>query len=84
MLGQDSNCKGAWKATRSEGSSEILLRAISSSRLPEAIEFLLHLLRSGTERHSAGAAEALRLHEGSPEIQTLIDEAKRNRSQARP
>jgi hypothetical protein len=73
-----------WKVTRSEGSSEILLRAISSSRLPEAIEFLLHLLRTGTERQSAGAAEALKLHEASPEILILIDQAKRNRSQVRP
>ena len=71
-----------WKSIRSDGFSEILLRAISSSRLPEAIEFLLDLLRNGTARQSAAAAEALKLHEASPEIRTLIDEAKRNRSQA--
>jgi len=71
-----------WKSIRSDGFSEILLRAISSSRLPEAIEFLLDLLRNGTARQSSAAAEALKLHEASPEIRTLIDEAKRNRSQA--
>jgi hypothetical protein len=71
-----------WKSIRSEGFSEVLLRAISSSRLPEAIEFLLDLLRNGTARGSAAAAEALKLHEASSEIRTLIDEAKRNRSQA--
>jgi hypothetical protein len=71
-----------WKSIRSDGFSETLLRAISSSRLSEAIEFLLDLLRNGTARQSAAAAEALKLHEASPEIRTLIDEAKRNRSQA--
>jgi HEAT repeat protein len=71
-----------WKSIRSDGFSEILLRAISSSRLPEAIEFLLDLLRNGTARQSAAAAEALKLHEASPEIRALIDETKRNRSQA--
>jgi hypothetical protein len=71
-----------WKSIRSGGFSETLLRAISSSRLSEAIEFLLDLLRNGTARQSAAAAEALKLHEASPEIRTLIDEAKRNRSQA--
>ena len=71
-----------WKSIRSEEFSEVLLRAISSSRLPEAIEFLLDLLRNGTARGSAAAAEALKLHEASSEMRTLIDEAKRNRSQA--
>jgi len=74
-----------WKEIRSEeeGFSEILLRAISSSRLSESIDFLLDLLRTGTARQSAAAAEALKLHESSPEIQILIDHARRDRSQAR-
>jgi hypothetical protein len=37
-------------------------------------------LRTGTARQSAAAAEALKLHEGSPDIQALIEQAKKRRS----
>jgi hypothetical protein len=72
-----------WNVVRSDAFSGVLLRAISSSRLPEAIEFLLAVLRTGTSRQSAAATEALRLHEGSPEIQALVEQAKRNRGQGK-
>ena len=49
-----------------------LLRAISACRLPEAIDFLLDVLKTGTARQSAAAAEALKPHEDSPEIQARI------------
>ena len=66
-----------WKEVRTEQFSSVLLRAISSSGLPEAIEFLLGLLRSGTAQQSAAAADALKLHADSPHIQALIEQAKR-------
>jgi hypothetical protein len=66
----------AWQHTGSGTFSEVLLRAISSSRLPEAIDFLLDLLRAGTDRESAAAIEALKLHQDSSEIQALINDAK--------
>jgi HEAT repeat protein len=69
-----------WKNSHSEAFSSVLLRAISASRLDEAIEFLLEVLRTGTSRQSAAAAEALKLHEGSPEIQSAIEQAKKRRS----
>jgi HEAT repeat protein len=68
-----------WKNVRQEEFSSVLLRAISSSRLDEAIKFLLELIRTGDGRRSAAAIEALKLHEHSEEIQTLLEQAKRDR-----
>jgi len=67
---------------RLETFSGVLLRAISSSRLPEAIDFVLGVLKTGSPRQSAAAAEALKLHEDSPEIQALIEQAKKSRAQS--
>jgi hypothetical protein len=69
----------AWQETP-DGSrdglfSSVLLRAISSSRLEEAIDFLLELVRSGAPREAAAALEALKIHEDSPEIQARIKHA---------
>ena len=70
-----------WKESHSQSFSQVLLRAISSSRVPEAIDFLIQLLKTGTPAQSAAALESLKLHEGSSEIQALIDEAKKQRVQ---
>jgi HEAT repeat protein len=66
-----------WEESRNEIFRGTLLRAISSSRLPEAIEFLLQVLKTGTARESAAATEALKLHAHSAEIQALIAAAKK-------
>jgi HEAT repeat protein len=68
-----------WQSAHSDIFAGVLLRAISSSRLPEAIEFLLGVVRTGSSRQSAAAVEALKLHEGTPEIQASIEAAKRVR-----
>ena len=65
----------AWQEARIGSFSGVLLRGISSSRLEEAIDFLLELVRSGAPRESAAALEALRIHEDSPEIQARIKHA---------
>jgi HEAT repeat protein len=69
-----------WKEAHGEAFAGVLLRAISSSRLDEGIEFLLEVLRTGTSRQSVAAAEALKLHESSPDIQAAIEQAKKRRS----
>src|SRR5262249_8736293 len=71
------------KDVEDEGFFDVVLRAISSSRQAEAIEFLIGVFETGNERHSAAAAEALKLHEGSAEIQALIEQAKKNRASGR-
>jgi HEAT repeat protein len=72
----------AWPQTRLGDFSDTLLRAISSSRLPEAIEFLLNIVSTGSQAQSAAAVQALKLHEASPEIQAQIEEALGNRQQS--
>jgi HEAT repeat protein len=66
-----------WNSTRSGAFADVLLRAISSSRLPEALAFLIDLLKSDNPRQSAAAVEALKLHQDTPEIQALITDALR-------
>jgi HEAT repeat protein len=65
----------AWQEARIGSFSGVLLRGISSSRLDEAIDFLLELVRDGAPRESAAALEALRIHEDSPELQARIKHA---------
>jgi HEAT repeat protein len=69
----------AWNQTRDPEFGGVLLRALSSSREQEALDFLLDLVRSGAGRESALALDALKLHEHSPEIQAQIELAKKQR-----
>jgi hypothetical protein len=46
-----------------------------ASRLPEALEFLLDLLKSGREVEAAQALDALALHRDSAEIKRMVEEA---------
>jgi len=71
-----------WKECRSPEFSSTLLRAISASRLQDAIDFLIEVVKSGTSSQYSAALEALKLHEGSQEIQASIAEAREARSQA--
>jgi hypothetical protein len=66
----------AWKDVRNSDFESILLRAISSSRLDEAIQFLIDLVKTGSSRQSAAAVEALKLHEDSSEIQAMVEQAR--------
>jgi hypothetical protein len=71
----------AWKEFPGEEFGGVILRAVSASRLSEAIQFLLDVLKTGTLRQSTAALEALKVHEHSPEIQALIKEAMNSRTQ---
>jgi hypothetical protein len=68
-----------WKDAHDAEFAGILMRAISSSRRTEAIDFLLDLVKTGTPRQQTAALEALKLHKDSPEIQALIDQAVADR-----
>jgi hypothetical protein len=69
-----------WQQSRG-GFAEVLLRAISSSRLPDAIDFLLNVLKTGTSQQATAALDALKLHKDTPEIQIKIEEAQIQRRQ---
>ena len=70
-----------WKKTANQEFRTVLLRALSSSRHQSAIDFLLNLVRTGMTRDATSALEALKLHGDSPEIQSRIEQAKKQRSQ---
>jgi hypothetical protein len=69
----------AWHQTTSGDFGGVLLRAVSSSRQQQAFDFLLDLVRNGSSRDATLALDALRLHEKSPDIQVLIEQAKQEK-----
>jgi hypothetical protein len=60
----------AWKRARDWDRKQIFLRGISASGLPDAIEFLLDLLKTDSQ-----ALAALALHRASPEVARRVEEA---------
>jgi len=67
--------KKAWNRERDWSRKQILLRGLSASLLPEALEFLLDLLKSGREVDAAQALDALALHRDAAEIKRMVEEA---------
>ena len=65
----------AWLGTK----EEMLLRAISSSRLDSAIAFLVELVREGRIKDASAAVEALSLHKESEEIRKQVKAAAESR-----
>jgi HEAT repeat protein len=59
----------------------VILRALSSSRHPDAIDFLFELVRMGSSADCAAALAELESLEGSDEVRTQIETAKRQRSE---
>lgn len=72
--------KQAWHRQRARD-GEFLLRAISSARTEDAIEFLLDMLRNGQEVDALAALQALELHVDSDEIRKRVAEALNCRSE---
>jgi hypothetical protein len=73
--------KDAWKENGDWEFGGVLFRALSSSRQPTAIDFLLEFVRSGSRREASQALDALKLHEDSPEIWSLVKEAEASRAE---
>jgi HEAT repeat protein len=69
-----------WKATSDREFAAVLLRSLSSSRQPTAIDFLLELVRSGMTRDAVIALDALKIHQNSHEIWDRVEQARRERS----
>lgn len=72
--------KDAWQQQRTRD-PQPLLRAISSARTHEAIEFLLALVRNGREPDAISALHALELHKDSDEIRRKVMEAASGRTE---
>jgi HEAT repeat protein len=67
--------KLAWKKSKNRALSPILLRAISVSRLDDAFEFLLAIVREGRQSDSQDALRALEIHSDSDDIRRRTEEA---------
>lgn len=64
--------KEAWKKSKNSAIGPVLLRAISISRLDDALEFLLAIVREGRQSESADAQRALEIHRDSPPSSNAI------------
>ncbi|MEI9972427.1 MAG: hypothetical protein WDO73_10465 [Ignavibacteriota bacterium] len=61
----------------------VLLRAISATRHPPALEFLLNMVRNSREVDALAALEALTLHRDSAEIRRQVEHAAEERESIR-
>jgi HEAT repeat protein len=52
-----------------------ILRAIGLSRLPEAFDFLIHVIETGGSRDTAAALEALEPHLSAGDLRERVDQA---------
>jgi hypothetical protein len=57
----------------------VLLRALSVTRQPEAIDFLVEMVSEGRMSDAAAALEALAVHKDSPEIRRRVQAAAESR-----
>jgi hypothetical protein len=78
MAGAADRLRDAWTRERDPQFRAVLLRAVSLTRQPAAIEFLLDLLRNGRARDRADALEALGIHRDSPEIWQQVEKTAEN------
>lgn len=68
-----------WGRERDPELRAVLLRALSATRQPSAIEFLLNLVRGGRMADAITAVDALAVHRGSAEIFRHVKEAAKDR-----
>jgi hypothetical protein len=61
----------------------VVLRAISSTRQPPALDFLLNMVRNSREAEALGALEALALHRDSADIRRQVEHAAEERETMR-
>ena len=62
----------------------VLLRSLSATRHPAALEFLLNMLRGGREADALAALEALAIHRDSAEIRRQVEQAAGQRGTEMP
>jgi hypothetical protein len=67
--------KQAWKKSKDRALGPILLRAISASRLDDALEFLFAIVREGRPSEAQDALRALEIHRESEDIRRRTEEA---------
>jgi HEAT repeat protein len=71
--------KRALADARDAGFRETLLRALSLSREPDALELLLDLVKTARLSEATAAVEALAIHRATPEVRDTVAEAVKDR-----
>jgi HEAT repeat protein len=69
----------AWTHRGNRDGREAILRGLSASRQESALNFLLDIIRQGSEREALAALDALQLHRDSVEISKQVAEAVASR-----
>ena len=67
--------ESAWQKTRDPDRRDALLRAISASRQPRAVDFLCDLVRNARAADAAMALDALAIHRQTPDIWRQVEQA---------
>jgi hypothetical protein len=75
LPGAVSILREAWERSRNPEMRSVLLRAVSVTRQPEAIDFLTGLLVSGRRAESAAATEALAIHRETEDVRDRVAQA---------
>lgn len=83
LAGAASLLEQSYARQRDPDYRQVLLRAISTTRHPHALEFLLHMVRNGREAEALSALEALALHRDSADIRRQVERAAGEREDVR-
>lgn len=74
--------ESAWHNTRDPDVRDALLRAISASRQPRAIDFLLDLVKNARAADASMALDALAIHRQTPDLWRQVEATVRDSSTA--
>ena len=72
-----------WEKWQDRRPGTALLRAMSASRLDLAIEFLIDLIKQGRQHNAEDALHALALNKGTEEMVSRVEEAVKDRDDAK-
>jgi HEAT repeat protein len=66
--------EAAWHKTRDPDFRDVLLRSVSASRQPRALDFLFDLVKNARAADAAMALDALAIHRQTPDIWRRVEE----------
>jgi len=72
-----------WEKWQTRRPGSALLRAMSASRLDQAIEFLIDLIKQGRQHDAEDALHALALNKGTEEMVSRVEQAVNERGDAK-
>jgi hypothetical protein len=82
LTGAASLLEESFARQRDPDFRQVLLRALSSTRQPQALDYLLNMVRNSREADALCALEALALHRDSADIRRQVEHAAEEREPA--